>query len=56
MHQRKDLTLRGILIYPYNGTEVDEKFMWDDRMTVEVLTLNLEDSWGDIYKKLMSVL
>ncbi len=56
MHQPKDLTLRGILIYPYNGTEVDEKFAWDDRITVEVLTLNLEDSWGDINKKLMSVL
>ncbi|WML50166.1 hypothetical protein RCG23_10255 [Neobacillus sp. PS3-34] len=56
MHQPKDLTLRGILIYPYNGTEVEEKFAWDDRMTVEVLTLNLEDSWGDIFNKLMSVL
>jgi 5-methylcytosine-specific restriction enzyme subunit McrC len=56
MHQPKDITLRGILIYPYNGTVVDERFSWDDRMTVEVLTLNLEDSWGDIYKKLMSVL
>ncbi len=55
MHQPKDLALRGILIYPYNGTEVDEKFSWDDRMTVEMLTLNLEDSWRDIYKKLISV-
>jgi len=56
MHQPKDIALRGILIYPYNGTELDEKFAWDDRMTVEVLTLNLEDSWRDIYRKLMSVL
>ncbi|MEK5391846.1 hypothetical protein NSQ59_15940 [Margalitia sp. FSL K6-0131] len=56
MHQPKDIALRGILIYPYNGTEIDEKFAWDDRMTVEVLTLNLDDSWRDIYRSLMSVL
>ncbi len=56
MHQPKDIALRGILIYPYNGAEIDEKFAWDDRMTVEVMTLNLEDSWRDIYRKLVSVL
>lgn len=56
MHQPKDMKLRGILIYPYNGVEVDEKFQWDDRITMEILTLNLEDSWQVIYSKLIGIL
>ncbi|MFZ7946401.1 McrC family protein [Neobacillus sp. 19] len=56
MHQPKDLCLRGILIYPFNGVEVDETFTWDERMTMEVLTLNLNDSWKEIYRKLIRVL
>jgi 5-methylcytosine-specific restriction enzyme subunit McrC len=55
MHQPKETTLRGILIYPYNGFEVDETFRWDERLTVQVMTLNLNDSWKEIYRKLFSV-
>ncbi|WP_191566338.1 McrC family protein [Metabacillus idriensis] len=55
MHQPKDLDLRGILIYPFNGVEVEESYRWNDRMTMEVLTLNLDDSWKAIHGKLMGV-
>ncbi|MFK9092590.1 McrC family protein [Bacillus salipaludis] len=56
MHQPKELCLRGILIYPFNGVEVDEAFIWSERMTMEILTINLDDSWKEIYRKLMEVL
>jgi 5-methylcytosine-specific restriction enzyme subunit McrC len=56
MHQPKELNLRGILIYPFNGVEVNEAFHWDDRMKIEVITLNLDDKWKDIYNKLISIL
>jgi len=55
MHQKEDLDVRGILIYPYNGTEVNEFYRWSDRITIEMLTVNLEDSWADIYQKLIGV-
>jgi 5-methylcytosine-specific restriction enzyme subunit McrC len=48
MHQPQETSLRGILIYPFNGVEVDETFRWDNRTTLEVRTLNLDDSWKDI--------
>lgn len=56
MHQPKNLEVRGILIYPFNGVTIDDSFRWDDRMTMEVMTLNLDDSWKSIYGRLMSVL
>lgn len=56
MHQPKGLNLRGILIYPFNGVEVDEAFPWDDRMKIEVITLNLDDKWKNIYCKLISII
>ncbi|MDQ1002638.1 5-methylcytosine-specific restriction enzyme subunit McrC [Neobacillus niacini] len=56
MHQPKATKLRGILIYPYNGVEVDETFRWDERLTLQVMTLNLNDSWKAIYRKLISCL
>ncbi|MBM7587316.1 5-methylcytosine-specific restriction endonuclease McrBC regulatory subunit McrC [Bacillus pakistanensis] len=56
MHQPKEWKVRGILIYPLNGVEVDETFRWDERVTMEVITLNLDDSWKGIYGKLMAVL
>lgn len=56
MHQPKELKLRGILIYPFNGTEVGESYRWDERMSMEVVTLNLDESWKRIYEKLIAVL
>ncbi|WP_216830316.1 5-methylcytosine restriction system specificity protein McrC [Alkalihalobacterium elongatum] len=55
MHQPKDIARRGILIYPYNGEEVREKYRWDDQTSFEVVTLNLDHSWVDIYRQLMEV-
>jgi 5-methylcytosine-specific restriction endonuclease McrBC regulatory subunit McrC len=56
MHQPKELKLRGILIYPFNGTEVGESYSWDERMSMEVMTLNLDESWKKIYEKLIDLL
>lgn len=55
MHQKEELDVRGILIYPYNETEVNECYRWNERITIEILTLNLDDSWGEIYRKLIGV-
>jgi 5-methylcytosine-specific restriction enzyme subunit McrC len=56
MHQPKDMNVRGILIYPFNGIEVKEAFWWDERVRVEVITVNLDDSWRDIFDKLIVIL
>jgi 5-methylcytosine-specific restriction enzyme subunit McrC len=45
------LNLKGILLSPFNGVEVDEAFSWDVRMKIEVITLNLDHKWKDIYCK-----
>jgi 5-methylcytosine-specific restriction enzyme subunit McrC len=56
MHQPTEMNVRGVLIYPFNGVEVDEVYRWDERMTMEVMTLNLDDCWKEICGKLMGVL
>jgi 5-methylcytosine-specific restriction enzyme subunit McrC len=56
MHQPQEMSVRGILIYPYNGVDVDETYRWEQRMTMEVVTLNLDDSWEGIYGRLMGLL
>lgn len=55
MHQPKELKLRGILVYPFNGVDVEEVFRWDERMSVEIMALNLDLSWRDIFEKLIRV-
>lgn len=55
MHQSKDQVIRGILIYPFNGSSIQETYRWDNRTTLEVMTLNLDDSWKKIYLALMKV-
>ncbi|MEB1809579.1 MAG: hypothetical protein LPK26_20165 [Bacillaceae bacterium] len=55
MHQPNDIEKRGILIYPYNGENVQEKYRWDERTTFEVMTLNLDESWRVIYEQLVEV-
>ncbi|MEK4495425.1 MULTISPECIES: McrC family protein [Ureibacillus] len=57
MHQPKEIiNLKGILIYPFNGIQINESFRWDDRMTMEIMIINLEDSWKEIYKNLMRII
>ncbi|MGM8366363.1 McrC family protein [Virgibacillus sp. W0181] len=55
-HQPKELeNLRGILVYPFNGHEIHEVYLWDERVAIEVMTVNLAASWRDIYEELMQV-
>lgn len=55
MHQPKEMKVRGILVYPFNGVEVDESYWWDERVSMEVLTVNLDESWKAIHSRLMEV-
>ena len=56
LHQPNELeNLRGILIYPFNGQETHEVYRWDERMTIEVVTVNLAARWHDIYHELIQV-
>lgn len=55
MHQEEDVQVRGILIYPFNGTEVNESYSWSEKISLEVLTVNLDESWASIYEKLILV-
>jgi 5-methylcytosine-specific restriction enzyme subunit McrC len=45
MHQPMEMDVRGILIYPFNEVEVDEAFWWDERVSMEVLSVNLDEYW-----------
>ncbi|MED4019159.1 5-methylcytosine restriction system specificity protein McrC [Sutcliffiella cohnii] len=56
MHQPQELDVRGVLFYPFNGRDVQESFVWDERMKVEVLTLNLDLPWREINDQLLRVL
>ncbi|WP_157886529.1 5-methylcytosine restriction system specificity protein McrC [Planococcus versutus] len=55
MHQEIHLNLRGILIYPFNGRAVDERYVWNERMSMEVMALDLNGAWKDIYQKLIKL-
>jgi 5-methylcytosine-specific restriction enzyme subunit McrC len=56
MHQPSDMKVKGILVYPFNGVDVDEEFWWDERVKLQYLTINLDNSWRDIYGKLIGIL
>lgn len=57
MHQSKDIEqLRGILIYPYNGEGITEVYKWNDRMTIEIATVNLGDKWSEIESELLKII
>lgn len=56
MHQSNEFKqLRGILIYPFNGEKIYEICKWDDRMTMEIITINLENKWHEIEAELMTI-
>lgn len=56
MHQSNEFKqLRGILIYPFNGEKIHEIYKWDDRMTMEITTVNLENKWHEIEAELMNI-
>ncbi|WP_282034448.1 McrC family protein [Metabacillus indicus] len=56
MHQPKEMNVRGILIYPFNEVEVNESYRWSERVAMEVMTVDLGDSWKRIHLKLRSIL
>ncbi|MBU9674967.1 hypothetical protein KQ939_02835 [Planococcus sp. CP5-4] len=56
MHQDSEVKVRGILIYPFNGELINEKYMWSEQIKMEVLTLNLNNSWREIHNSLISAL
>src|SRR5699024_4436398 len=55
--QSSDLErLRGILVYPFNGQDVHEVYEWNDTITLEIVTVNLNFRWSDLYDKLKNVI
>lgn len=57
MHQPEDIEhLRGILIYPYNGENISETYKWSNRMTIEIATVNLDNSWNEVETELMKII
>lgn len=57
MHQPTDAEVRGILIYPANDTaEFSESYYWDERLKMEIYSLNLDGSWGEIFGRLIGIL
>lgn len=54
-HQPKEKNVRGILIYPYNGVAVNEVYHWDERIKMEVITLDLDANWKTIFKELIDI-
>ncbi|MFJ7827891.1 McrC family protein [Psychrobacillus sp. NPDC096623] len=55
MHQSEDIDVQGVLIYPYNGVDVDETYQWNERVTMKVMTVNLDESWKRIYERLIGL-
>ena len=55
-HQPEDLEVRGILIYPENGYEIKEIYRFNERMSFEVATVNLEASWLEIERELQMII
>ena len=56
-HQPKEIeNVRGILVYPYNGINMNEKYHWDDRITMEIMTIDLGAKWDKIKESLLQLL
>ncbi|GAB3807423.1 McrC family protein [Virgibacillus kimchii] len=57
MHQPKELEVRGILIYPANQEEeLQETYDWNERLRLEIHSVNLEFPWKRIRARLLEVL
>lgn len=55
-HQPSNHKVRGILVYPYNGRHVKEEYLYTDKATLEMRTIDLSASWDTIKKDLLSFL
>lgn len=47
--------VRGVLIYPYNGYSLYEVYEWDERIKMEMMTIDLSESWKVIYERLINI-
>lgn len=57
MHQPQSHRVRGILIYPKNQVEdIYEVYSRDERISLEVASLDLNAAWNEIHEKLLSLL
>jgi len=57
MHQPIESEVRGILIYPANQVnELQETYDWDERMRLEIHSINLNSSWKEIKERLLKIL
>lgn len=57
MHQPKEADIRGILIYPKNLLEdITEVYEWNERLRLEVYSLDLNASWINIKDRLDEIL
>src|SRR5699024_987522 len=57
MHQPIGSEVRGILIYPANQVnELQEAYDWDERMRLEIHSINLNSSWKEIKERLLKIL
>lgn len=57
MHQPKETDVRGILIYPKNLLEdITEVYEWNERLRLEVYSLDLNASWTNIKGRLDEIL
>lgn len=47
--------VRGILVYPYNGEHFNEVYKWDERITLQLMSVDLGAPWEDIKKTLLDL-
>src|SRR5690625_1984231 len=55
-HQPNDYELRGILIYPANEQVIHEKYMYNERVSFEIKSIDLGAQWNTIYDELVDIL
>src|SRR5699024_6010206 len=55
-HQSNELTAqRGEVVYPYTGESLTKDDGWDDKISLEIMTVNLSNEWREIYNELLMV-
>ncbi|MFH5882648.1 5-methylcytosine restriction system specificity protein McrC [Liberiplasma polymorphum] len=55
-HNRNYDNLRGILIYPSNGYEFNEKYDFQNKYTIELATVDLSQDWPLIENRLLEII
>jgi len=55
-HNRHYPKLRGILLYPFNGHELNHRFRSDKNYDMEAMTVNLNRPWHEIESRLLEII